>query len=80
MKRHGIMGRIRYDFLSLIFSHSFAHLRGKMAEDKKKRTLLSRLKSRFRLVVMNEETFEEKASFRLRPLNVFVAFGLFFNT
>ena len=76
MKRHGIMGRIRYDFLSLIFSHSFAHLRGKMAEDKKKRTLLSRLKSRFRLVVMNEETFEEKASFRLRPLNVFVAFGL----
>lgn len=47
-----------------------------MADDKKKRTLLSRLKSRFRLVVMNEETFEEKASFRLRPLNVFVTFGL----
>ncbi len=47
-----------------------------MAEDKNKRTWLRRLKSRFRLVVMNEETFEEKASFRLRPLNVFVAFGL----
>lgn len=47
-----------------------------MTEDKNKRTWLRRLKSRFRLVVMNEETFEEKASFRLRPLNVFVAFGL----
>lgn len=35
-----------------------------------------RLKSKYRLVVMNEQTFEEKASFHLRPLNVFVAVGI----
>lgn len=35
-----------------------------------------RLKSRYRLVVMNDETFEEKASFNLRPLKVFVALGI----
>ncbi|XQP84023.1 MAG: M23 family metallopeptidase [Candidatus Pollutiaquabacter aromativorans] len=40
------------------------------------RKLLTRLKSRFRLVIMNEDTLEEKASFRLRPLNVFVTTGL----
>ena len=34
------------------------------------------LKNKYRLVVMNEQTFEEKASFHLRPLNVFVAVGI----
>jgi len=47
-----------------------------MAEEKKKKRLLQRLKSKYRLVVMNEETFEEKGSFNLRPLNVFVAAGI----
>lgn len=47
-----------------------------MAEEKKKRKLFQRLKNRYRLVVMNEQTFEEKASFNLRPLNVFVAAGV----
>ena len=46
-----------------------------MAEKKKKKWI-RRLKNRYRLVVMNEDTFEEKASFNLRPLNVFVAVGI----
>jgi len=44
-------------------------------ENRKKR-LLQKLKSRFRLVIMNDDTLEEKASFSLRPLNVFVFAGL----
>jgi murein DD-endopeptidase MepM/ murein hydrolase activator NlpD len=47
-----------------------------MAEQKEKRKLIRRLKSHFRLVVLNEDTLEEKASFKLRPLNVFVTVGL----
>jgi murein DD-endopeptidase MepM/ murein hydrolase activator NlpD len=46
-----------------------------MAEQKKKR-LLQRLKNKYRLVIMNEQTFEENASFNLRPLNVFVTVGI----
>ena len=46
-----------------------------MAEKKNKKWF-KWLKSRYRLVVMNDETYEEKASFNLRPLNVFVTLGL----
>ncbi len=46
-----------------------------MAEHKKKK-LFQRLKNKYRLVIMNEQTFEEKASFNLRPLNVFVTIGI----
>src|SRR4051812_1649497 len=46
-----------------------------MAGEKKKR-FFKRLKSRYRLVIMNDETLEEKTSFNLRPLNVFVTVGL----
>src|SRR5688572_18121403 len=41
-----------------------------------KKRLLDKLKRRFRLVIMNEDTLEESAAFRLRPLNVFVFAGL----
>ncbi len=37
---------------------------------------IRKLKGKFRLVIMNDETFEEKASFNLRPLKVFVATGI----
>jgi len=48
-----------------------------MAEQKKeKRKLIRRLKRHYRLVILNEDTLEEKASFKLRPLNVFVTVGL----
>lgn len=46
-----------------------------MAEQKKKK-LIQRLKNKYRLVIMNEQTFEENASFNLRPLNVFVTVGI----
>ena len=43
---------------------------------KEKKNFFRRLKNRYRLVIMNNETLEEKASFNLRPLNVFVTTGL----
>jgi len=47
-----------------------------MAKDEKKKKLFQRLKNKYRLVIMNEQTFEENASFSLRPLNVFVFAGI----
>jgi len=44
-------------------------------EKKKKKKLVSRLRNKYRLVFMNDETFEEKASLRLSPINVFVFIG-----
>ncbi|MFH1005610.1 MAG: M23 family metallopeptidase [Bacteroidota bacterium] len=48
-----------------------------MTIEKKKKSFFSRLRVRYRLVIMNDDTFEEKASLKLTPLNVFVAVGLF---
>ncbi len=41
----------------------------------KRNKLYQKLKDKFRLVLMNDETFEEKLSFRLSRLNVFVVVG-----
>ena len=38
--------------------------------------LLRRIRDQYRLVIMNEETLEERISFKLSRLNVFVAIGL----
>jgi murein DD-endopeptidase MepM/ murein hydrolase activator NlpD len=38
--------------------------------------LLDRLRNKYRVVLLNEETFEEKLSFRLSRLNVFVLTGV----
>jgi murein DD-endopeptidase MepM/ murein hydrolase activator NlpD len=54
-----------------------------MAEEKKakstgrgkRKKIFRKLKSKYRLVIMNDETLEERTSFRLSPLNVFVFFG-----
>lgn len=50
-----------------------------MEENKPKgrKALLSKLKNKYRLVIMNDATFEEKLSFRLTPLNVFTVGGTF---
>ena len=45
------------------------------AGKKKKSGFFQRLKNKYRLVMMNDETFEEKVSFRLSRLNVFIAIG-----
>ncbi|APU68088.1 MAG: M23 family metallopeptidase [Bacteroidota bacterium] len=48
-----------------------------MAEQKKeKRKFTKKLLHKYRMVVLNEDTFEERFSFRLTRLNVFVAAGL----
>jgi murein DD-endopeptidase MepM/ murein hydrolase activator NlpD len=44
-------------------------------QDKQKKRFFRRLKIKYRLVIMNDETFEEKASFVLSPLSVFVFVG-----
>lgn len=44
-------------------------------EDKKKRKLIERLRHRYRLVVMNDDTFEEKLSLTLTPLGLFILAG-----
>ena len=44
-----------------------------MSKRRKRRSkLLKRLKSKYRLVIMNDDTFEEQASFRLSRLNLYV--------
>lgn len=49
-----------------------------MAKDKKKRKEIRRkLLHKYRLVILNESTFEEKISFKLSRLNVFVTGTLF---
>ncbi len=45
-----------------------------MAEEiQKKKKWIARLRTKYRLVVMNQDTYEEKLSFRLSRLNVFVS-------
>lgn len=47
-----------------------------MAEAKQKRKKIGRnLRNKFRLVVMNDETLEERFAIRLSPMNVIVFFG-----
>lgn len=43
-----------------------------MAVEKKKRRFVEKLKNKYRLVILNDDTFEEKASFRLSRFNVYV--------
>ena len=45
------------------------------AKSKKTRKIITRLKNKFRLVVMNDETYEEKISLVLSPMNVFIVIG-----
>lgn len=46
-----------------------------MTEQKKK--LIHKLKNKFRLVIINDVTFEEKFSYSLTPMNVFIGFSSF---
>ena len=45
--------------------------------EKDKQKLIKRLKNRYRLVIINDTTFDEKFSFSLTPLNLFVGFSSF---
>lgn len=44
-------------------------------EKKSKRRWIRKLKNKFRLVILNDETYEERLSFRLSRLNVFIVVG-----
>ncbi|MDX8554788.1 M23 family metallopeptidase [Tenacibaculum sp. 1B UA] len=48
-----------------------------MAKDKKKRKLKQKLTDKYRLVIINEDTFQERFSLKLSRLNVFVFGGVF---
>ncbi len=45
------------------------------SKKRKKKFWIYKLRNKYRLVISNEETFEEKISFRLSRLNVFVTIG-----
>jgi murein DD-endopeptidase MepM/ murein hydrolase activator NlpD len=45
-------------------------------ELKKGKKIYRKLKNKYRLVIMNDETLEGKLSLRLSPLNIFVFFGM----
>lgn len=47
-----------------------------MSQEKKKRNLKRKLLHKFRLVILNEDTFEERLSFKLTRLNVFILLGI----
>lgn len=58
-------------------SHNqFFYLCFLMAEEKKKLTFWQRIRSRYRLLVMNDDTFEEQFSLKLTPLNIIITVGL----
>ena len=44
-------------------------------ERKKRQRIARKLRNKFRLVILNAETFEEKAALKLSPMNVIVFFG-----
>jgi murein DD-endopeptidase MepM/ murein hydrolase activator NlpD len=44
-------------------------------EREKRKRIVRKLRNKFRLVIMNAETFEEKAALKLSPMNVIVFFG-----
>jgi len=46
-----------------------------MAEKEKRKNIGRNLRNKFRLVVMNDETLEERFALRLSPMNVIVFFG-----
>lgn len=46
-------------------------------EENKNKHFIKRLKNRYRLVIINDKTFEDKISFSLTPLNLFVGFSSF---
>lgn len=47
-----------------------------LMEDKKKPSFWTKIRNRYRLVVMNDDTFEEQFSLKLTPLNIFILVGL----
>ncbi|MBA3901317.1 MAG: M23 family metallopeptidase [Bacteroidetes bacterium] len=49
-----------------------------MEDQDNKKKLIKRLKSKYRLVILSNDSFEEKVSLKLSPLNVFILVGTMF--
>ncbi|AEV33332.1 M23 family metallopeptidase [Owenweeksia hongkongensis] len=49
-----------------------------MAKEKNQRKISKKLRNKYRLVILNDDTFEEKLSLKLSRLNVFVLAGFLF--
>jgi murein DD-endopeptidase MepM/ murein hydrolase activator NlpD len=66
---------ISFIFLPATFANLCSYSKKKLTEfstDKKKKTWWQRLTAHYRLVLLNDETFEEVSSFRLSRMNVYV--------
>ncbi len=61
---------------ALLHSH-FRYLSGMALQKRKKSGIVRKLRNKFRLVVMNDQTLEEKFSLRLTPMNILVFGGTF---
>lgn len=64
-----------HNSIHTIFAPIFLKVMPNTSRKEKKRRWVRKLRDKYRLVISNEETFEEKISFRLSRLNVFVATG-----
>jgi hypothetical protein len=66
----------------LSIGNTFLYLQNRISDERmakqpvnKRKRLIKKLKSRFRLTVLNEKTFEEKFSYSLTPMNLIIMFG-----
>jgi hypothetical protein len=62
-----------FEFKTHNFNQNFFNSGTVMEQPKKK--LIHKLRYKYRLVLINDESFEEKLSFKLTPMNVFVGFS-----
>lgn len=71
------MDRCFYLYLNFE-THNFnqkLHIIRYLQMDQPKKKLIHKLRYKYRLVIINDESFEEKLNFKLTPMNVFVGFS-----
>lgn len=62
--------------VSLSQKRKKVYLQSAMAKETKKKKIAKKLLHKYRLVILNEDTFEERISFKLTRLNVFILTGI----
>lgn len=72
----GILLKVYFGYLSPGSALEASLMESHIKEKKQKKKVLNNLKVKYRMVIMNDQTLEEKASLRLTPLNVFVTVGI----
>jgi len=71
-----IFGNIKFGLISFATILIKSLLEKHRVESKRKK-FIQKLKYKLRLVIINDENFEEKISFKLTPINVFVGLSSF---